>query len=339
MVVVSVSETYDLSTIANKMSLIGIHTPSREIIEKTYPGLLMNSRYIRILSQDVTLACASVLPASVTQVGFEDADVAPEDLFNPILYKAVSNDSFSTLEARLQGLKYDAISSLALKGPSVEKTDHTTALSDDFGVYYSLLSNDAGFKKANPQRGLEMRKLRPLVFERFYNNAENVSLTTDATKVIVGQSSGTSLTVTNREGQYMRGNAHPMPKFNTTYITNVAGTGTSSQSNGIWPNGMGDALPRNSQISMPEILPVYTACICMPPSRLHKLYYRMVVRTFIEFTEIRPIQDIAAFYELNSAYASTVYHTDYTEQSKTMTAKTGMVDVEDAEITKIMEGV
>nr|WCR62287.1 MAG: capsid protein [ssDNA virus sp.] len=344
MVFVTVSETYDLSTKANKMTLIGIHTPTKDIIQKTYPGLCLNSKYCRIVKQDVTLACASLMPSPIDALGLGPDDIAPQDLFNPILYKAVSNESMSTLEYRLAGLMQQTGSQLAIDGSqAVVEDDRVTGLNDEFNVYYSLLANRDGFKAANPQQGLTMKGLVPLVFEKYYNYGNNAIAPAEGSGRPDGiptltEGLSTPVVKNSMEVQSMRGRAHPMPRFNTTYLTGSTGSTGESSGQEWQSNGMADGFPRNSQVQMPDILPVYTACIIMPPSARHLLFYRMVVRTTLEFSEIRPIQEVASFGQLSYHYAPVVYHSDYTLQSANMSSKLGMVDTDGADINKIMEG-
>ncbi|ADB24814.1 ORF9 [Chimpanzee stool associated circular ssDNA virus] len=87
---VKVSETYDLSTQTDKMGFVGIHTPEGKLVYNMWSGLFKNFRKFRYASCDVTMACASMLPADPLQIGVEAGDIAPQDMFNPILYKAVS---------------------------------------------------------------------------------------------------------------------------------------------------------------------------------------------------------------------------------------------------------
>lgn len=68
------------------------------------------------------------------------------------------------------------------------------------------------------------------------------------------------------------------------------------------------------------------------------MYYRMVCRVWLEFTEVRPIQDITSFFQMDTYYAPVVYHSDYVEQSKRMDETTDLVDVRNGDIQKIMEG-
>lgn len=345
MVTVSVSEVYDLSTVKDRMTLIGVHTPTKELIQKTYPGLCMNSKYCRIVKTDVVLSAVSgTVAITPDMVGDNAVDgIAPEDVLNPILYKAVSNDSWSTLEARLHGLLAQA---QGLEGATVPLTgsqafaenEDVTGLTDEFGVYYSLLSNRDGFKISPIQNGCEMRNLVPLVFDKWYTHGENAyegGDDNDKGQTIIEPSAGG----TGRYGfpaHAMRGKPHRMPKFNTTYITNAGSAGSAGTNFQL--NGMGTGFPANNQIVMPDIAPVMLGCIIMPPCRKTKLFFRMRVRTFIEFTEVRPIQEITSFSQMASQYANLVYHSDYHEQSANMDHTTDMVDTKNAEIEKIMEG-
>lgn len=351
MVTVTVSETYDLSTKVDKMTLIGIHTPQKALIQKSYPGLLMNSKYVKISKIDVALAAVSTLPISPDQVGLDADDIAPQDMMNPILYKAVSNDSMSQIEARLHGLVGTVGEVNAFGSMVTSANDGVTGLTDDFGVYYSLLSNRDGFKVAHVQQGLTMHGLVPLVFEKYYNvgtfrsTSERSSVDSveqDATPgsdvypVIESDGNG-GVRLSTRIVQSMRGRPHPMPAFPTTYVTSVAGS-TSAPASQKLQNGMGDGQPHNAQVLMPDILPVYCAMIIMPPAKRTVMYYRLVVRCTLEFLGVRPMSEIASFASLNTYYANEVYHTDYTEQSKIMESSTDMVDVQNANIEKIMEG-
>lgn len=318
---VTLSETYDLRTQLNKMTLIGIHTPKKDLIMKTYPGLVMNSRYCRIKGIDVVLSAVSNLPVSPDQVGAGADQIAPQDMLNPILYKAVSNDSMSVLEMRLHGLNGtdDEVGQMVNYTPG-----HVSDLEDEFGLYYSFLQDRDGFKIAHPQQGLSMKHLVPLVFEKYYNVGENVNNTNDLYRNL----NGDPLVIGTPTAQAMRGRAHPMPRFNTTYLR---------PNTDAVANGMGAGTPQNRQTDMPDILPVYVAMILMPPSVRCLMYYRMRVTCHLSFEEIRPIQDITSFELLSSVYAPLVYHSDYGEQTKAFPNATDMVDTT-ADIQKIMEG-
>lgn len=354
MVTVSISETYDLHTQVNKMTMIGIHTPKKELIQKSYPGLCMNYKYFRIKSVDVALSTAQQLPLGVDQIGLDAGQIRPQDMMNPILYKAVSNDSWSTLEYRIKGIidqgviSHSGYATVPVSGDMADaENDGCTGIADEHGVYYALLSNRDGFRVAHPQNGLRMKGLRPIVFQKLYSDAINTTksnVSSDQTPSIIEYNggSGTSFSphivkVSNQPVE-MRGRAVPMPRMNTTYLTGI-NPGWNASNMSYQPNGMGDGNPVNMQSEMPDIPPVMLGAIILPPvsATTGILYYRMVCRAYIEFTDVRPISDVSSFYHLNE-FASSVYHSDYAEQSKSMDVTTDMVDIKNGDIEKIMEG-
>lgn len=342
MVTVSISETYDLHTIVNKMTVIAVHTPNANLIQKTYPGLCMNYKYFRIKSVDVALSTAQTLPLGVNEIGLDANQIRPQDMMNPILYKAVSNDSWSTLEARLQGVMSTSASARGSM-VSAESSD-ATGLADEHGVYYALLSNRDGFRVAHPQNGLSMKGLRPLVFTQLATHALNRTSSNGAEfgRAIRKDANGLGQMFDQYIGQ-MRGYPVPMPRMNTTFITGVHPTASDSN----WQlganfqyNGMDNGGPSNAQIQMPVIPPVMLGAIVLPPvsATTGILYYRMVTRVWIEFTDVRPMSEVTDWTDMATTIKDLVYHSDYAEQSKSMDATTDMVDIKNGEIEKIMEG-
>lgn len=261
MVTVSISETYDLHTVVDKMTLIGIHTPRKELIMKMYPGLCMNFKHFRILGQNVVLSTAQQLPLSVQDVGLDVGQVHPQDIMNPILYKAMSNDSWSTLEARLQGIYQENgyVPDNPVSGSmATVENDNVTGLNDEKGVYYSLLSNRDGWRVASLQAGVEMRNLVPLVFEKLYTHSVmgpylkespqsgNTEDTAPGIQYFSPLGGSAGYDVAPIQAWSVRGRPKPMPKMNTTYITGADPALDPSVQTWQW-NGMGDALPKNFQ--------------------------------------------------------------------------------------------
>lgn len=279
MVFVKVRETYDLHTVKNKMTVIGIHTPRPNIIKRNYPGLLMQCRAYRPVSADVRVACASVLPLDPRGVGLTEDDVAPEDVFNPILYKAMSNMGMSQLEARINSLPNGTpTAGTDVYGETaVADVDSLTNMADEFPVYYGLLSQAGMWRHANPQSGLEMKGLKPLVYELVYNMHDQYVPGTP------GPGAGTPFpgpdgnlgNVNTQCLQSIRGKAKPMPFLNCTAYTKSTSGGSAV---GIdYPGFKLDSNDvANAEEAVPYIL-VMCGCIIIPPSRLHELFYRMVV--------------------------------------------------------------
>ena len=192
MVSVRVSETYDLSTKVGKMGIVAIHTPTGSLIDKMWPGLVLQHKKVRFVKCDVAMACASMLPADPLQIGVEAGSIAPQDMFNPILYKAVSNDSMSNIQSYIQGYgSANIASTVAVNQGSVVDMNEpgftkdyqgepTGSLNpgdpvqiDAFSIYYGLLADSDSWKKAMPQSGLTMRGLYPLVYQVVSNYGAN----------------------------------------------------------------------------------------------------------------------------------------------------------------------
>lgn len=304
MVFVKVRETYDLHTVTGKITAIGIHTPGADIIKRNYPGLLMQCKAYRPVSANVTLACASVLPADPLQVSTTDGDISPEDLFNPILYKAVSNVGMSQIEARINSLLSDTAGANDLRGQTaVVDNDTVTNLADEFDLYYGMLSDTHQWKHAMPQQGLSMRGLKPLVYEMLYNVGDNMndgrSNSFDAGNFSSPDADGNVKAVPTA---CFRGNGKPMPMLNTTSYTYTSGVANTAMSSGF--------NPPDSVFNCEQFVPaplVYVGAIIVPPSRLHQLYYRMVVEWTVEFSTIRSVGEITSWTGLTRIGANQHY--------------------------------
>lgn len=329
MVVVKVRETYDLHTIRNKMSIVAIHTPDSSLIKRNWPGLLMNCKFYRPLSADVTIACASMQSADPLQVGTVEGEIAPEDLFNPILYKAVTNESFSLLESRVLAMGTEVTTSETAGASAHVDSDGATPFEDDFAVYYGLLSDSHGWRHANPQVGLTMTGLRPLVHE-VLSNFGTMNMVDAASPSVSGYSPNLAPTGSFAQEitpKFMRGNAKPMPRIP---CTSFPATNDEVRSGFRVPAD----LPFNNETIVNQLRTV-VAAICIPPSRLHELYYRMVVEWSIEFSEIRPIAEIVGWSGL-AGLGSTTHFSDYDfGQSKTVDHIQGMAAA-NVELNKVM---
>lgn len=343
MVQVRISETYDLSTKVNKMGLVGIHTPTGNLIDRLWPGLVLQHKKFRIAKCDVAMACASMLPADPLQIGVEAGSIAPQDMFNPILYKAVSNDSMSNILGVIANLGQNYTGELGLSEGSINSFNDLefhgagsggAALSQS-DIYYGLLSDTSGWRKAMPQAGLTMRNLVPLVYEELnvYGNSDvsddDNSYQVPGVAYEQGQppdaKDGTINAIVNHR---FRGRSVRMPWISTTYY--------SETGSGIVPGA--SPLPTAFVSSNTgKIPPVYVACLVLPPAVLNVLYYRLKITWTIEFADLRSMADISSWNNL-AGIGLLGYGTDYTSQSASMTSLTSMVDANGADVKKVMEG-
>lgn len=291
MVVVKYSETYDLCTTKGKVGLLAVHTPSSTRIDSLWRGLRLNHRFIRVLGCDVHLACASMLPADPLQVGVGANNIAPQDLFNPILFKAVTNESLDTVVARMyqaQAPGYDGTSidwaSGAFDIPNPDDAEENLFTEGMYeNLYYALL-NSPGWKKAMPQAGFDMMKLRPLVHEvvNTFGNELMVQSSSSVNTVAGNNMSANvdnevSLVSANVSKPYstFRGRAKPMPRMPTSNSMVVNGTG------GVNFTAPGDLV-------IPQ---TYVMCAVLPPAKLHQLFFRFRVVWYIEYSGVMPLTE------------------------------------------------
>lgn len=286
---VTVKEVFDLHTTPNKITLIGVHTPSSQLLAVNYPHLHVACKKMRFVSCNVAIACASVLPVDPLQVGTQSGDVAPEDLFNPILYRAVTRESFNALDARMNTLA-DSTADVNGSTASVD-VDNVTSTTDQFGVYYGLLGDHHGFKTASPQQGLTMTDLRPLVYETYQDvgyvgQTANVAdpqypVYTNDGKVSFQSPSG------------FRGSAHAMPALDTLAPTLDNNNVPLEDDVPAWDDS-GNIKLQTILTRIPKYAPIYVAAIVMPPARLHQFYYRMVVSWSVEYSGLRTPSDLTS---------------------------------------------
>lgn len=311
---VRITETYDLSTRINKIGMIGIHTPSTGTIKQLYPGLWDAHRFIRLKKCDVTLACASMLPADPLQVGTTAGSIAPQDMFNPILYRAVTNESFDMIMGRMASM-----------GSPTNATGHNSNVAPEaFGnlngsanIYYSLLS-ERGWKKSMPQTGLSMRGLVPLVYpilNTFGNTVGPVGTSALTGNVPFVDDNG-KITSSGYRNCFFRGRPQRMPRIPTKI-----GNPTANE------YGPSDSAVPNS----------FVACLIMPPSKLHQLYYRLRVSWTISFEGVRSINEYGSVSDI-SFTAGEVY-TEYMPSSKKdeMEKDENMVATNDMDMDMIMQ--
>ena len=344
---VTVSETYDLSTVVDHMGFVGVHTPQGSLIAKMWPGLIQNYKYMNFKSCDIEIACASMLPADPLQVGVAAGSIAPQDMFNPILYKAVSNDSMSTLVSQIYmaGASGAGLSFADSENSGFIGTSATDSF-DQFKIYYSQLASD-GWRKAMPQQGLSMKGLVPIVHTVVSNYGVPPTMGyQDNVNVSNLPGVETPFTIaSNIEGKYsamapgfMRGPAQRMPRFPTTVFGGSTGNANQPDVSNFSDNVAVTA-------AYPAIPKTFVAAIVMPPAKLNVLYYRMRVTWHIEFYEPRPATDIYNWGTLNHIGGDLAYFSDYADNTKAVKASgisasdtdSEMVYASNAELNKVME--
>lgn len=276
-----------MRTTRGAIGIIGIHTPSASGIARRWYGEFITYRKYRIVSCNVSLACAAQLPVDPLGIGTEANQVSPQDMMNPILYRAVTNDSWNMALNRLYASSGATPDTNSIKNFANAFTSMNASQNES--AYYAMLASDE-WAKALPQSGLRMTGLRPLAYEVLQvmgqgslpesSTIPQGPIAADATQSnypfspvyastpagnAVGVESNTGNLSTNR---IMRGRARPMP---------------------AWPTISGP-LNYYSATDEPTIVPwtaprTYVACILVPPASTSGslFYYRLKIDWYIEF--------------------------------------------------------
>lgn len=294
MVTVRVTQTYDLSTAVNKMGILGIHTPPENLIRRLYGGFLLNYNKFKLDKCDLACACASVQPADPLQIGVEAGEIAPADMFNPILYRTCTNDSFNTIINRVYSYSTgNTVQNQSLVTSGNQGSDAFPNMANQTDVYYALLAED-GWRKAMPQSGFTMTNVVPLVYNVLsqYGNTTPVSITTGSNIASVRITTSAGGSTTENLQTFIRGNAQPMPALPTGYAYN-----TDVSSSTDWGTAY-----RPSEALIP---PTWCGVIIMPPASLHILYFRISISWTISFFDPISTTEKFALSQMNNTGAMT----------------------------------
>lgn len=270
---VRLSSMYDLQT-SSRFGIIGVHTPSAGQLVTKYEGLLKNYKFFKIKKCSVKIACASVLPADPLQVGVTAGKISPADMMNPILYRAVSNDSWNTILSRIYYSQWN--------GDGADGIDNAfggLSQANSEQVYYSLLSSP-GWRKVMPQQGLSVKGLRPFVHEvvSVFGNTLKNNYSSEYSKqpnddTIAGSDPSGNPVVQADRNAIFRGKTLPMPAIPTAQVVQAGETASVSAD--------------------PLIPKTMVLAIIMPFSQLQVMYYRMIVTWDIVFFGLRPATEIS----------------------------------------------
>ncbi|BBE29369.1 capsid protein [Chlorocebus cynosuros associated smacovirus] len=335
MPVIQISETYDLSTVKDKMTMIGVHTPDLKFLVRQWYGYFLNYSKFRFLKCDLTCACASLLPADPLQIGTSESDIAPQDMFNPILYRAVSNDSFDAMNARLYSLGF--FNNSTVPGGSLSSNNDAVPGNTAFNVYYSLLSDRTGWKVANPQAGFSMRGLKPLVWHQLYSMQAPYTDTGDKAgyPVIVNNTNNTNTEVTVSNVYGVRGNAALFPSLPTFVVSRTYHTVLPDAGADRYPTpGNTGSMPSSGPDvfnNLPYVPRVFVGQVIIPPCKLNQLFYRMTVTWYIEFSGPRPasrISTIAGMDYEGSPETGMSYFSDYALSTQSIKESETAVNIE-----------
>lgn len=157
-------EIYDIQTVSNEVSIIGIHTPTGSKPRELLSGFFTQFRKYRYNGCSVVATPAQRLGLSTPQLSTAAGNsmVNPKDVFNPALVRGCHGDNLnSALNSIYKG-------SFQLSGSSVDMDTHDVSVIPAEGLswdqmYYRMLQ-DPSFKKFSLNSGIKLTGLSPKIY-------------------------------------------------------------------------------------------------------------------------------------------------------------------------------
>lgn len=298
------TETYDLNTVNNELSLLAIHTPQANTLKAMFHGLFEQYKKFKILGCNFKMVCASQQALDPTLVGMGTGQVDPRDVLNPILFKACTGESLNALLDQIYNASQDSVT--GNYGHSVDQHIDNHQISMD--AYYTLLADDS-FRREHPQRGITVMGLKPYVHKVVTTQPFKWSVTGRVTAAplnsstdtpgITGVASTSAAATPYAFGSQSGSNDHSSDPVNPSVfvsngLTDMPWLDTSYTIPHSYVDGSGTSSGINVAKSLITNIPrVYMGCIVLPPSAgTVNLYFRMQIVWHIQFKDFRPSIDL-----------------------------------------------
>lgn len=286
------TETYDLNTAVNELSILAIHTPQADALKKMFKGFFEQYKKVKVNSCNIAMVCASqqALTPDLLGVGTEGS-VDPRDVLNPILFKACTGDNLNVI------LNQAYNQTEAIIGSSIDQhlDDRVSPTGDNTALeaYYTMLSDDT-WRKEHPQRGLVVTGLKPFVHKVVTTQPFKWAGANSTADVPYFEAAANGAAI-------VHGHAFGGPSASKTGDANPTSP-TVFVSNGItempWLDTVYQSLKQDlSAEGTPSVLGNYLInriprCYCgvivLPPAINQRLFFRMRISWSISFRDFRP---------------------------------------------------
>lgn len=313
----SYREIVDLNTESNKVSAIGIHTPTGDTPRKMFPGLFKQYKKYKYRGCSIAFYPAARLPADPSQVsyGAGEPPIDPRDLMNNILVHGCHGNDMGTILNKLYG-DNNAISDsgdrldAGIDYPFLD-TDPWYEIMER--LYYKALT-DKTWKQAGVQRGFFKKGLRPLVYSLATNHQITPSsqfmlgahtnelggffspggVPTSEYEDATVESSGDSFNnLVNTEGvQFFTPRLTRLGWMDTRNVITNGYVGTDPDTSGADAGtNIEIALTQGlvEQVNWAELPKIYMLMILLPPAYKTELYFRAVITHHFAFKGFRGI--------------------------------------------------
>lgn len=301
------TETYDLNTINNELSILAIHTPQSNTLKRFFHGLYEQYTKMKVLGCNFRMVCASQQALDPTLVGMSEGQVDPRDVLNPILFKAVTGEGVNALIDQIynssESITPDSGNSSNL-GHSIDQ--HVVTSTGGISAYYSLLADDS-WRREHPQRGITVMGLKPMVHRVVTTQPFKWNSATGT-----GANSGPDIPALNPTSSLGQGtlwgsafggisgssDGSTDPVNPTVFVSNglteMPWLDTAYSSVHTYVDGSGATQGSSKAYALQTNIPrVYMGCLVLPPSTgSQNLYFRLQIVWHILFKDFRTAQDL-----------------------------------------------
>lgn len=181
-VTASYQEIIDLHTETDRVSVIGIHTPTNRQPYDMLKGFFDLYQKFHYDGCSLALVPAARLPADPSQVsyGAGQPPIDPRDMLNPILWHGCHGESLGAVLNQFYSADSGTSDISRRWSASVEENMPSTGQVGNKAIFETLYYRalvDNTWQKAHPQRGFRKSGLRPLVYsvatDRQYINSDS----------------------------------------------------------------------------------------------------------------------------------------------------------------------
>lgn len=292
----SYQEIYDVNTVSNKVSIIGIHTPVGPKPRAMLNGFFLQYRKYKYLGCSVVGTPAQRLGLNLAQLSTEAgaSAVNPKDVFNPALVRGCHGDN---LNDALNSI-YKA--SFQHEGSSMQEDqfDGNVVPADgvDWETMYYRMLQDPSFKKFSLSNGIKLAGLHPMVYNVVSNHQIAPNETSGAVGRLVSDPDGNisyDITTGGRISDGAGGITTPRIQFMSNRLTALGWLDTKGviNSSGSSPKSAFTMLPR-----------IYMACIVLPMAKSDSVVtsMRFVIThhfAFKEFNTSLTLEGASEYYD------------------------------------------
>lgn len=308
------TETYDINTAINEMSILGIHTPQAPALKKMFRGFFEQYRKYKILGCNFNMVCASQQSLDPSQVGLANDEVDPRDVLNPILFKACTGDNLNELLNQVYNKSEE------LTYPDVANTpgslsQHVDSRESSFRAYYELLADET-FRKEHPQRGITVTGLRPYVHKVVttqpfrWNGVENYTRGSYPSSDAYGNPFATSSGNVSGFGgisgsnQDLPPNTTSVPTNRTVFVSDGITDMPWLETTYSYVQSMSTENSKQASFLITDVPRCYLGCLILPPAKVQRLFWRLTISWHVMFKDFRPACEVGAINEFVDTYTS-----------------------------------